>query len=83
MLTVPERMKTVTHPMIASMYLKKDYHGTDDAEDVLVIKTNYDEYAENYESFDSYLMKLLGDLNDLRTQAEEEVGKFDRIDIRT
>jgi hypothetical protein len=83
MQTVPERL-SVTHPLVASMYLKKGYgdslHGR---EDVLVIKTNFDESEKEYENFDSYLMELLGDLNALREQAEKSVGHFDRIDIRT
>ena len=82
MLTVPEQLQSVSHPMVSSMYLKKDY-GSAGNEDVLVIETNYSQSEEEYESFDSYLMTLLGDLNDLKKQAEEKVGHIDRIDIRT
>ncbi len=81
MLAVPEQLSAVTHPMVASMYLKKDYGRTGD-EDVLVIETNYSQSEEDYESFDSYLMDLLLDLNDLKRQAEDKIGHFDRIDIR-
>jgi hypothetical protein len=82
MLAVPEQLSAVSHPMIASMYLKKDF-GSDGNEDVLVIETNYSKSEEDYESFDSYLMELLIDLNDLKRQAEDKIGRFDRIDIRT
>jgi hypothetical protein len=82
MLTVPEQLHSVSHPMVASMYVKKDY-GSVGNEDVLVIETNYSKSEEDYDSFDSYLMELLGDLRDLKRQAEEKVGHIDRIDIRT
>ncbi len=82
MLAVPEQLNAVSHPMVTSMYLKKDYGSSGD-EDVLVIETNYSKSEEDYESFDSYLMDLLLDLNDLKRQAEDKIGHFDRIDIRT
>lgn len=82
MLAVPEQLNAVSHPMVTSMYLKKAYGSSGD-EDVLVIETNYSKSEEDYESFDSYLMDLLLDLNDLKRQAEDKIGHFDRIDIRT
>lgn len=83
MLTVPERIKGVTHPLISSLYLKRN-SGDFNREDVLVIKTNYDETGDEYDNFDSYLMDLLNDLKDLRSQAEKSAGmEFDRVDIRT
>ncbi len=69
--------------MASSIYLKKDYSAPEGAQDVLVIQTNYDGSASDYDSFESYMMDLLGDLQDLQEQAEKEVGHFDRIDIRT
>jgi hypothetical protein len=76
MLAVPEQLKSVTHPLISSMYLKKDYGAIRDGEDVLVIETNFDG------SHDSSLMELLGDLPTLQLLAEQKVGAFDRVDIR-
>ncbi|MCC7305677.1 MAG: hypothetical protein IT558_05395 [Alphaproteobacteria bacterium] len=83
MLNVPERIKGVTHPLVSSIYLKKDCGDSTRPEDVLIINTNFEEAGEDYESFDSYLMALLDDLHELRAQAEKSVGSFDRIDIRT
>jgi hypothetical protein len=82
MLAVPEKLNTVSHPLVASMYVKKDY-GISGSEDVLVIETNYSQSEEDYDSYDSYLMTLLGDLRNLKREAEKEVGHIDRIDIRT
>ncbi len=81
MRTVPEVMKGITHPMVASMYLKKDY-GNPKSGHVLVIQTNYEQESEEYSGFDSYLMSLLTDLHDLHVQAEKAIGHFDRIEIR-
>lgn len=81
MLTVPEVMKGITHPMVASMYLKKDYSQSK-SRHVLIIQTNYGQEADAYDGFDSYLMDLLADLPELHDQAEKAVGHFDRIEIR-
>ena len=50
MMNVPERLTSVTHPLISSIYLKKNYSGMHDSEDVLVIETNFSnsEAAEEY-----------------------------------
>lgn len=75
----------VTHPLIADMYLKKDFSHNN--ENVLVIearnKRGTDGDDAQHESFDSYLIDLLTDLEDLKKQAERQVGGIDRIDIRT
>lgn len=72
---------SITHPLIANMYLKKDFGN--DNQSVLVIDTNFADSEENHEEFDSYLTDLLLDLEDLKKEAESRVGKFDRVDIRT
>ncbi len=79
MMNVPEQVMHVTHPLVSSIYLKKDYGGRD-SEDVLVIETNFTE--NDNDNYDLYLTRLLGDLHDLQVQAERKIGHFDRIDIR-
>lgn len=86
MLGVQQDLSVITHPLVSSIFLKKDYSGDASRyhEDVLVIETNFNHNAaDNDEAFDSYLVELLSDLNDLKIQAEEKIGKFDRVDIRT
>lgn len=72
----------ITHPLIAAMYLKRDFSAPKQ-ENVLVIDTNFADSDEEHDAFDSYLTDLLLDLEDLKQQAEAKVGKFDRVDIRT
>ncbi len=85
MFAVPQPVKSVSHPLIKGMYLKKDFHRPLRNQDVLVIETinlsqnNY----ENASSFDSALSGLLMDLEMLKKDVEREVGPFDRVDIRT
>ena len=82
MLAVPEKLTGITHPQVASIYLKKDLNKGFGSQDILVIETNYDDHEDEYESFDSYLMNLLTDLDDLQRQAEEKIGTFDQVEIR-
>lgn len=82
MLAVPSKITAVAHPLVASMYLKKDFHGSDPSEDVLVIETNFGHDVDENEHFDDYLMELLADLPELKMEAEHQIGKFDRVDIR-
>ena len=86
MTIVPEHVTGISHPMIREIYLKKDFgNGSLKHEDVLVIETKRhtrnDEIA--HESFDSYLIDILADLDDLKTQAQSKIGHFDRVDIRS
>lgn len=84
MINLPQHVSGITHPIVASMYLKKEYGHGHHQEDVLVIETkSKHKDADDHELFDSYLIDLLTDLEDLKSQAEARVGKFDRIDIRT
>jgi hypothetical protein len=84
---VPEHVTGVYHPMVREMYLKKDFGNglSNKAQDVLVIETvarpMHDDEA--YDTFDSYLLDILGDLDDLKSQAQNKIGHFDRVDIRT
>jgi|TARA_R110000868_G_scaffold357920_1_gene619448 hypothetical protein len=72
---MPTKVSGITHPAISDVYLKSSFGQT--REDVLVIETNNIE-----DDVDPYILGLVLDLNDLIAQAQCEVGKFDRIDIR-
>lgn len=83
---VPEQITGIFHPMIREMYMKKDFGNglSGKAQDVLVIETvarPLDE-DEAYDTFDSYLLDILGDLEDLKSRAQGKIGHFDRVDIR-
>lgn len=83
---VPEHVTGISHPMVREIYLKKDFgNGALKHEDVLVIETMPHEPGEDpdHESFDSYLIDILADLDDLKMQAQSKVGHFDRVDIRS
>lgn len=82
MLNIPEVVSNVTHPLVSSMYLKKDYRSMHDFDDVLVIETNFSHDGKD-EDFDACLAELLYDLHDLQVEAENKVGHIDRVDIRT
>lgn len=82
---VPEHVTGISHPMIREIYLKKDFgHSSLEHEDVLVIETMPHERGADvaHENFDSYLIDILADLDDLKMQAQSKIGHFDRIDIR-
>ncbi len=82
MLSVSDRLRTVTHPLVASMRMKRDFSNRKHhAEDVLVIETVFSKENADHEEFDSYLIELLADLSDLKRKAERCVGSFDRVDI--
>ncbi len=84
---VPEIVTGITHPLIGQIFHKKEYTGGEYSkhQDVLVIETvRSGSYSgHGYENFDSYLLELLSDLEDLKMQAETKIGHIDRIDIRT
>jgi len=83
---VPEHITGVSHPMIREIYMKKDFgNGSLKHEDVLVIETKPQQHHDDiaHESFDSYLIDILADLDDLKTQVQSKVGHFDRVDIRS
>lgn len=83
MMNVPERLTSVSHPLVSSIYLKKNYEGSEIAQDILVIETNFSHENTDDGDFDECLSELLGDLQNLRIQAESKIGHFDRVDIRT
>lgn len=75
-------VRTVVHPLVRSMYLKKDISSYFQPENVLVIETNFDPQEGVDHDSDSYLMDLLIDLQDLKARAEKEIGAVTRVDIR-
>ncbi len=85
MLDVPRNITGISHPLINEMYMKKDYSNPRGEQNVLVIqaKAHHEEDEYDHESFDSYLVEILTDLNDLKHRAELQIGHFDRVDIRT
>jgi hypothetical protein len=85
MIQTQNKLGAISHPLVASMYLKKDFGApfSKHQEDVLVIETNFPVDESNAKSFNACLSDLLSDLPNLQTEAEAKVGPFDRVDIRT
>ncbi len=73
-------IKTVVHPLVRSMYLKKDLEAGHAGENILVIETNFTQ--QDVTADDTYLVDLLIDLQDLKDKAEKEIGTINRVDIR-
>lgn len=83
MFAVPQPVKSVSHPLIKGMYMKKDFRRRSRDEDVLVIETiDIPSNDDKEPTFDYILSGLLMDLEDLKRDIEREVGPFDRVDIR-
>ncbi|MBU6234732.1 MAG: hypothetical protein KGQ41_02720 [Alphaproteobacteria bacterium] len=84
MIQTRNKLSTIVHPLVASMYLKKEYGNphTQDHNDTLVIETNFPIDDNNSKSFNSYLQELLTDLPTIQNQVEARVGHIDRVDIR-
>lgn len=84
MLAVTETLKGISHPLVDAMYHKIDFSADEKhPTDVLVIETNFSHEKVEDEDFDICLMELLIDLPNLQHQAESQIGKFDRVDIRS
>lgn len=82
---LPAHVTGISHPLVRDIYLKKDFgHGLGKHEDVLVIETIAAPKSSDKteDSFDSYLIDILSDLEELKSQAEARIGHFDRVDIR-
>lgn len=81
---MPERVTAISHPLVRDVYLKKDFGAGHRDEDVLVIETLDPDFDDEHcDLFDSYLIDLMVDLEELKMEAEQRVGSFDRIDIRS
>ena len=85
MIPTQNKLGAVSHPLVAAMYLKKDFGApfSKHQEDVLVIETNFPVDETDPKSFNACLSDLLSDLPNIQTEAEAKVGPFDRVDIRT
>ncbi len=78
---ISQPVSGISHPLVADIYLKKDLINKHN--NVLVIEARNNENFNDHEEYDSYLIDLLVDLEDLKNKAQQKVGSFDRIDIRT
>jgi len=85
MIQTKNKLNTIVHPLVASMYLKHEFGGkySNAREDALVIETNFPVDDQESKKFDSYLADLLADLPEIQTQVEARVGPFDRVYIRS
>lgn len=83
MFYVPEKLNSITHRLVSAIYAKQELNNKLDKQNVLVIKTFIPDPDDDYEMFDIYLSDLLLDLNQLKREAERQVGGIDRIDIQT
>lgn len=81
MFAMPEKVNAVCHPLVDSMYVKRDAGG----KDILVIETNFSQDKTDHELYDSYMTELLFDLENLKDIAETKTGTehIDRVDIRS
>lgn len=79
MLNVPEEVKGLSHPRIASAFITKKAD-----ENILILEMHPDmiDAHANHDLFDSYLNEVLMDLEELKRRAEEQAGSVDHIDIR-
>lgn len=81
---ISQPVSGVTHPMISDIYLKKNIG--DDTDGVLVIEARKRNKANGHvmseEEYQTDLLDLLIDLEDVKKKAEDKVGRFERIDIR-
>lgn len=82
MQTIPQKITGISHPLVQDMYLKPGFDEKHRERNTLIIETKL-ENANGHEDFDSYLIDLLTDLNDLQAKAKSEVGDFSHVDIRT
>lgn len=80
MYNLPERITGITHPLIKDMYVARHTEGTDKLVDVLILETTSDNTVMQD---DEIWLDLLADLADLEKAAHDQIGDFDRIDIRT
>lgn len=80
MTPVIQEIKAISHPLVSSIYMKKNLSGAA-GENVLVIETMFPDRDAREE--EDYLFDLLVDLEAIKRQAEIDVGSFiDRVDIR-
>lgn len=83
MLATSINLDAIRHPLVSTLYMKKDFDSSSREKDVLVIETRFPDAKADRKGFDACLMDLLGDLEGLKNQVVHHVGHFDRVDIRT
>lgn len=76
---IPEQVIGISHPFISDMYLKIDQRRN---QNVLVIQAKAEREDTEIQLVDPVL-DIITDLEDLKLKAEQQVGHFDRVDIRT
>ncbi len=69
-MNLSKQLTGIIHPMIDEMYVKPRVYKDD--ENVLVVKSNYDE---------NEILTLLADLKEIQQQVEEQHGHIDRVDL--
>ncbi len=82
MITKNGKLNMIKHPYINSIYLERDDLAAK-PEDILVIETEIDLSETEFNARDERLIELLTDLNELQMMAEQNIGSFDRVDIRS
>ena len=82
---VPQSVPMMTHPLVADMYVKKEYGRSQPykAKDVLVIEASFSPATSNHHEYRALMAELFMALPDIRQQVEGSVGTFDRVDIKT
>ncbi len=82
MFKTPQNIRGISHPLIADIYLKADTR--DREKNILVIEAKKKSEAHEEDNYyDSHVIDILTDIESLKEQAEQQIGSFDRIDIRT
>lgn len=81
MRAVPREVTGIYHPCIEHMYIKETPDTNHKMDRTLIIETlGFDEDDEGY---DSHMIDLLADLDDLKNQVQAKASKFSNIEIRT
>ncbi len=75
-------VKGITHPYIDNIFVKQG-DAVNNADRVMVIDTLLSNAADDTELFDSHLIDILNDLDDLKNEVQNQAGAFNHIEIRT
>jgi hypothetical protein len=77
MIIIPEPIKCNEFPWVSSVYLKRGLRGEKGTENVLVVEVRPDDISETKD-----YRTILSDLGILCWRAANEIGPFDRVDLR-
>ena len=84
MLQVPEHIRGFSHPLIESVFLKKDSSdNSKNKQNILLVDTIQFDADDDHEMFDSYLIELMDGLKELQAHVEKMGARCDRIDVRS